>query len=439
MKNIYLLGASGSIGTQVLDCIDDSDEFKLVAFSVNSNIERAIDIIEKYHPEMVCVGNINDANKLSEKYKKESSLKIVHGSEGLNIVATLNKGDDGILINSVVGMVGLAPTIEAIKIKRNILLANKETLVVGGEIINRLKKEYGVSIIPIDSEHSAILQCIEGTNKKDIKRLIITASGGAFRDKERCELVDVTIDDALNHPNWNMGKKITVDCATMVNKGLEVIEAHYLFDIDYDNIDTIIHRESIIHSMVEFNDSSVLACMSHPDMRLPITYAMNYPRKVKNSFSKKLDFNTLSSLSFKKMDFDRFPCLKLAYKVGMMGRIMPVVYNSANEFATKLFIERKIKFLEIEDIIFDSVNYFEKNYYDETKEITLDYIFEIDKNGEYFSYPNVKADKLQKNAFDAHRKNIIEKKVIKNVYVSQGEFYDYVTALQLLLVMEKKE
>ena len=284
------------------------------------------------------------------------------------------------MINSVVGMVGLAPTIEAIKIKRNILLANKETLVVGGEIINKLKKQYGVSIIPIDSEHSAILQCIEGSNKKDINRLIITASGGAFRDKTREELKDVTIDDALNHPNWNMGKKITVDCATMVNKGLEVMEAHYLFDIDYDHIDTIIHRESIIHSMVEFNDNSVLACLSNPDMRLPISYALYYPRKVRNSFSRKLDFDTLTKLSFRKMDKDRFPCLALAYKVGKMSGIMPTVFNSANEVATKLFVEKRINFLEIEDIIFDCVDYFEKNYYNANEELTLELIFKIDKD-----------------------------------------------------------
>ena len=379
MKNIYLLGASGSIGTQVLDCIDEANDFRLVGFSVNSNLKRACEIIEKYKPEIVCFGKEEDAQFIKTKYDY-MPLKVVYGAEGLISLSIYNSNDDGILINSVVGMVGLAPTIEAIKIKRNILLANKETLVVGGEIINKLKKQYGVSIIPIDSEHSAILQCIEGSNKKDINRLIITASGGAFRDKTREELKDVTIDDALNHPNWNMGKKITVDCATMVNKGLEVMEAHYLFDIDYDHIDTIIHRESIIHSMVEFNDNSVLACLSNPDMRLPISYALYYPRKVRNSFSRKLDFDTLTKLSFRKMDKDRFPCLALAYKVGKRSGIMPTVFNSANEVATKLFIEKRINFLEIEDIIFDCVDYFEKNYYDANEELTLELIFKIDKD-----------------------------------------------------------
>jgi len=385
MKKIYLLGATGSIGSQVLEVIDeDKDDFQLVAFSVNSNIEKAKEIIEKYHPEVVGVGTIDQAIDLSREYP---DIKFVFGRNGLIEVACYQPDDDseyeeGILINSVVGMVGLEPTIEAIKIGRDILLANKETLVVGGEIIQKLVKENEVNLIPIDSEHSAIMQCLEGFQKKDVNRLIITASGGAFRDKTREELANVTIEDALKHPNWSMGKKITVDCATMVNKGLEVMEAHYLFDMDYDKIDTIMHRESIIHSMVEYKDGSVMACLSEPDMRLPISYAIHYPDKLEYHFIKKLDFTKLSKISFEELSVDRYPCLGLAYKVGRMGGIMPLVYNSSNEVATKYFIEGKIKFLEIENIIFDAVAHFEPRYQEDVKnkkELTLETILEMDK------------------------------------------------------------
>lgn len=377
MKNIYLLGATGSIGSQVLEVIDEyKDDFKLMAFSVNSNIEKAYEIIEKYQPELVCVGTLDQAIELSSRV---TNVKCVYGKRGLISVATYNEEDeDGVLVNSVVGMVGLEPTIEAIEFGRDILLANKETLVVGGEIIMPLVKEYGVKLLPIDSEHSAVMQCLEGFRKEDVSNLIITASGGAFRDKTREELQDVTIEDALKHPNWSMGKKITVDCASMVNKGLEVMEAHYLFDMDYDRIQTVIHRESIVHSMVEYKDGSVMACLSNPDMRLPIAYAMNYPEKKEYSFIKKLDFKSAMKLTFEEMKFDRYPMLGLAYKVGKMGGIMPIVYNSSNEVAASLFINGKIKFLDIENIIFDSVKYFEKEY-EKHNPLTLDYILSVDE------------------------------------------------------------
>ena len=255
-------------------------------------------------------------------------------------------------------MVGLKPTIEAIKLNRTILLANKETLVVGGEIITKLLKQYNSKLLPIDSEHSAILQCLEGRKKEEIKKIIITASGGAFRDLNREQLQYVTIDDALKHPNWNMGKKITVDCASMVNKGLEVIEAHYLFDIEYDNIETIIHKESIIHSMVEFKDNTIIAQMGKPDMRIPIQYAITYPNKIDYKLDDELNINKLSGLSFKEMDFEKYPLLKLAYKVGKEGGVMPTIFNASNEEAVKLFINKKIKFLDIETIIIDCVSNF---------------------------------------------------------------------------------
>lgn len=348
--NIYLLGATGSIGTQVLDIIRTKG-YKLKAISFGTNIEKACRIIEEFHPEYICTQTQTDLNTLFKLYPE---YQYGYGEEGLISAATYGD-DDGVLINAVVGMVGLKPTIAAINKKRKILLANKETLVVGGEIITKLAKANGVPLIPIDSEHSAILQCLQGYRHEEIASLIITASGGAFRDKSREELKTVTIEDALKHPNWLMGPKITVDCATMVNKGLEVIEAHYLFDMPYDNIKTVIHRESIIHSMVEFKDRSVIAQMSIPDMRIPIQYALTYPEKLAYDLSPRIDFDTLGQLSFQKMDFERYPCLKLAYEVGKMGGIMPTIFNASNEEAVNLFIKKKISFLDIETIIFDSV------------------------------------------------------------------------------------
>ena len=375
MKNIYLLGATGSIGTQtieVLRTLDDS--YRLVSISFNNNLETAEKIILEFNPKLVCTSNEFNYNYLKNKY---NNIRIVFGEEGLIEAATCKFYDDGedVVINSVVGMIGLVPTIEAIKLERTILLANKETLVVGGEIITKLLKEYNSKLLPIDSEHSAILQCLEGRKKEEIKRLIITASGGAFRDYNRNELNDVTIDDALKHPNWLMGKKITVDCATMVNKGLEVIEAHFLFGVPYENIETIIHKESIIHSMVEFRDKTIIAQMGKPDMRVPIQYAITYPDKKDFILDESLDLNNLLNLSFKKMDYDRYPLLKLAYDVGKLGGVMPTIFNASNEEAVKLFINKKIKFLEIETIIIDSVNRFRN-----IVSPTLDQILKIDKD-----------------------------------------------------------
>ena len=358
MKNIYLLGATGSIGTQTIEALRTlNDSYRLVSICFGNNIEEAIKIIEEFNPKFVCTSNQNNYNYLKQKY---DNIKIVYGADGLIEAACCKFYDDGedIVINSLVGMVGLKPTIEAIKLNRTILLANKETLVVGGEIITKLLKQYNSKLLPIDSEHSAILQCLEGRKKEEIKKIIITASGGAFRDLNREQLQYVTIDDALKHPNWNMGKKITVDCASMVNKGLEVIEAHYLFDIEYDNIETIIHKESIIHSMVEFKDNTIIAQMGKPDMRIPIQYAITYPNKIDYKLDDELNINKLSGLSFKEMDFEKYPLLKLAYKVGKEGGVMPAIFNASNEEAVKLFIDKKIKFLDIETIIIDCVSNF---------------------------------------------------------------------------------
>ena len=359
MKNIYLLGATGSIGTQTIEVLRTLDEsYRLVSICFGSKLEEAIKIIDEFKPRFVCTNNEFNYNFLKSKY---NNIDIVLGDEGLVEAATCKYYDDGedIVINSLVGMIGLLPTIEAIKKGRTILLANKETLVVGGEIITKLVKQYNTKLLPIDSEHSAIFQCLEGRKKEEVKKIIITASGGAFRDLTRSQLDTVTIDDALKHPNWLMGKKITVDCASMVNKGLEVIEAHFLFDIPYSNIDTIIHKESIIHSMVEYQDNTIIAQMGKADMRIPIQYAITYPNKEKYKLDDSLDFNTLSSLSFKKMDFDRYPLLKIAYEVGELGGLKPTIFNASNEEAVKLFIDKKIKFLDIETIIIDCVGNFE--------------------------------------------------------------------------------
>jgi 1-deoxy-D-xylulose-5-phosphate reductoisomerase len=366
MKNIYLLGATGSIGMQVLDVINNLKGYKIKTISVGTNIKLAENIIKKYQPEFVSVLHEKDYLELEKKYPH---INFGYGDSGLIEAATFGD-EDGIVINAVVGMVGLAPTIAAIKKHRDILLANKETLVVAGSLIKDLIKKHKVRLLPIDSEHSAIFQCLQGHNHEDVRKLIITASGGSFRDLNREDLKSVTLEDALNHPNWAMGNKITIDSATMVNKGLEVIEAHYLFDIDYDNIETIIHPESIVHSMVEYRDGSVIAQLSNPDMRIPIQYALTYPINLDLDI-RHLDFSKLNKLTFKVMDTDRFPIIKLAYKVGRLAGNMPTVYNSSNEVAVKLFIERKISFLEIEEIITNAVE--EANY---IKSPTIDDIFE---------------------------------------------------------------
>lgn len=372
MKNIYLLGATGSIGKQTIEIIEEyPEEFNLIAISGYSNLEELIEIGSKFSLKMICVKDKKDADMIKEIFP---DIEIVYGEEGLCELARFNKDDNyGVLINALVGMVGLKPTIEAIKINRDILLANKETLVVGGHLVNSLLKEHDVLLYPIDSEHNAIWQVIKGEDNKAIKKLIITASGGSFRDKSREELKSVTVKDALSHPNWKMGNKITIDSATMMNKGFEIIEAAYLFDVDIENIKPLIHKESIIHSMVEFVDGSVIAQMAHPDMRLPISYAMFFPKRIK-SLIQTLDFDKISSLNFKPVDYDRYPLLKLAIDCYIIGGSQRTVLNAANEAAVRLFLDEKITFLEIEEIVINSV----KNH----KTIvnpSLEEIYEIDK------------------------------------------------------------
>lgn len=357
MKSIYILGGSGSIGLQTLNVIEQyPNEFKLIGISLgNRNIASNELILKTFKPEIVA---LKDDSHL-EKYKKISPMtKFVIGDEGLIAVATHPK--QGLLINALMGSVGLKPTVKAIESKKNIALANKETLVMAGDLINRLVKSHQVELIPIDSEHNAILQALVGENKTDIKSITITASGGAFRDLNREQLKYVTKGDALKHPNWHMGAKITIDSATMMNKGLEVIEAHHLFGLPYDQIKTVLHYESIIHGMVTFKDESTKAILGYPDMRMPILYALSYPRHLSLDI-KPLDLETISTLSFKPMDFDRFPLLKLAYKVGKLGGLFPTVMNAANEKTVALFLNNEISFLDIEKIVTHAVDTFKDN------------------------------------------------------------------------------
>jgi 1-deoxy-D-xylulose-5-phosphate reductoisomerase len=348
MRKVYLLGATGSIGTQVLEVIASKmDQFRLVSISCGKNISRTLEIIEQFHPKFVSMQEEKDALEIQHRFP---DIKVGFGEKGLIEAADFGTCK-GIFINALVGSIGLKPTITAIERSRDVLLANKETLVVGGDLITRLAKECNVKLIPIDSEHSAIFQVLNQRSVNEVKKIVITASGGSFRSLDYNQLSNVTVKDALNHPNWKMGSKITIDSATMVNKGLEVIEAHYLFGIPYEKIETIIHHQSIIHSYVEFIDQSVIAQLGKSDMRLPIQYALTYPFRDHFTLDSSLDLTEIGSLSFQKMDFNRYPCLEMAYHAGKSGGIMPTVYNAANEAAVSLFLKEKITFIQIEEII----------------------------------------------------------------------------------------
>ncbi|WP_077617849.1 1-deoxy-D-xylulose-5-phosphate reductoisomerase [Bacillus sinesaloumensis] len=371
MKKISLLGATGSIGQQTLDVIEQHpDQFELVAMSLGDNSTLGREIIHKFSPKLVSV----KSKETYELFRNEfsSEIQFVYGDEGLIEVATFDEAT--IILNSVVGSVGLLPTLKAIEAKKTIALANKETLVTAGHIVMEAAKRNGVAILPVDSEHSAIFQCLQGEKEKNVEKIILTASGGSFRDRTREQLKDVSIKDALNHPNWSMGAKITIDSATMMNKGLEVIEAHWLFNLPYDQIDVLLHKESIIHSMVEFHDSSVIAQLGTPDMRVPIQYAFSYPDRLPMSASKdRLRLWEIGKLHFSKPDFDRFRCLGLAFHAGKTGGTLPTVLNAANEEAVAGFLSEKISFLEIEEIIEDTL---EKH--DTIQNPSLDIIQQVD-------------------------------------------------------------
>ncbi|ACD22759.1 MULTISPECIES: 1-deoxy-D-xylulose-5-phosphate reductoisomerase [Clostridium] len=375
MKKLSILGVTGSIGTQALDVIKKSNgELKLIGATANSSVNKMIEIIEEFNPKYVGMMDKNSADKL-EKYCKERNKQtiVLSQMEGLNKIASLEEID--IVLTSLVGMIGLEPTLEAIKAKKDIALANKETLVVAGELVMSEAKKNNVKILPVDSEHSAIYQSLRGNDLKTLNKIILTASGGPFRGKKLCDLNDIGVDDALNHPKWNMGRKISIDSATLMNKGLEVIEAHWLFNCDYDNIQVVIHPQSVVHSMVEYCDGSIIAQLGAADMRLPIQYAFNYTER-KNLIAKTLDFYEVAQLTFEKPDLETFKPLKLAFKAGKQGGLMPTILNGANEAAVALFLDEKIEFLDIFNIIENCMNTFEE----ETKKpLTLENIIELDK------------------------------------------------------------
>ncbi|HWI47110.1 MAG TPA: 1-deoxy-D-xylulose-5-phosphate reductoisomerase [Rummeliibacillus sp.] len=352
MKSISLLGATGSIGLQTLDIVrEHADEFKIVAFAAGKNIEKTKEIIREFKPKLVSVQLEEDAHTLSKEFPH---LDFTYGPKGLVDVATFS--DASVLLNAVLGSIGLEATLAAIHEKKAIAIANKETLVTAGHLVMSEAKKYGAPILPVDSEHSALWQSMQGENSKSISRLILTASGGSFRDKTREELENVTVKEALNHPNWSMGAKITIDSATLMNKGLEVIEASVLYDMPYDKIDVLIHRESIIHSMVEYHDTSIMAQLGTPDMRTPIQYALSYPERLPRRTAERLDLAKIGQLHFENVDLNRFRCLGFAYQAGRMGGTILTVMNAANEAAVGSFLQGKIKFLEIEDIIEKMMN-----------------------------------------------------------------------------------
>lgn len=349
VRKISLLGASGSIGIQTIEVIrQHRDQFQLLAFSVGGNVKVAQGLIQEFSPLVVSVQTKEDCETLKSQFAS-TDTRFVYGEEGLIEVATLHEAD--VLVNAVMGSVGLVPTLNAIEHKKVIALANKETLVTAGHIVMEAARKHQVPILPVDSEHSAIYQCLQGEKEKNIQTIILTASGGSFRDRTRQQLEGVTREDALNHPNWSMGAKITIDSATMMNKGLEVIEAHWLFDIPYEDIQVVLHRESVIHSMVEFHDTSIIAQLGTPDMRVPIQYALTYPDRLPHPTGKRLNFMEMGKLHFEKMDFDRFRCLQYAFDAGKAGGTMPTVLNAANEIAVDAFLNGKIEFLAIETFI----------------------------------------------------------------------------------------
>ena len=376
MKKISLLGATGSIGMQTLDVIRmHPDLFQVVAISIGKNIPAAKQIVSEFKPKLVSVQKKEDGIALMEQVSEDTT--IVYGEEGLIEAASFSEAD--LLLNAVVGSVGLKPTLAAIRSSKTIAIANKETLVTAGHIVMKKAKEYGVSVLPVDSEHSAIFQCLQGERERDIEKIILTASGGSFRDKTRDELKDVTIADALRHPNWSMGAKLTIDSATMMNKGLEVIEAHWLFGIPYEQINVVLHKESVIHSMVEFKDTSVIAQLGTPDMKIPIQYALSYPSRLELKQTKRLNLSEIGTLHFEQVDLDRYRCLEMAYSAGKAGGTMPAVLNAANEEAVSAFLAGQIPFLQIETIVEKAM---ERHIPEQDP--TLEAVFQSDKETRQF-------------------------------------------------------
>ncbi len=345
MKHISILGSTGSIGTQTLDVVRTNQDIQVEALAAGRNISLLLEQIKEFQPKLVCVYDQEKAKELENILNKENiTITVMTGMEGLLACATIAEAE--MVVTAFVGMIGIRPTIEAIKAGKHIALANKETLVTAGHIIMPLAKEKNVAILPVDSEHSAIFQSLQGNAGNKINRILLTASGGPFRGKTKEDLKKVQVEDALKHPNWSMGRKITIDSSTLVNKGLEVIEAKWLFDADASQIEVVVHPQSIIHSMIEYEDGAVIAQLGTPDMKLPIQYALYYPER-KGPTSARLDFTKLRSLEFYEPDVDVFPALSMAYEALAMGGSMPTVYNAANEWSVAAFLDRKIGYTDI--------------------------------------------------------------------------------------------
>ena len=351
MKKIAILGSTGSIGTQTLDVVRANGDIEVLGISAGRNVKMLEEQAREFHPQLIAVWDENAAKDLAVRLA-DMDVKIVSGMEGLLELARMPQTD--ILVTAVVGMIGIRPTMEGIKAGKDIALANKETLVTAGHLIIPMAKEHGVQILPVDSEHSAIFQALHGEKRAQVEKLLITASGGPFRGRKREELEYVTLADTLKHPNWVMGQKITVDSATLVNKGLEVMEARWLFDVDLDHIQVVVQPKSIIHSMVEFKDGAVMAQLGTPDMRLPIQYALYYPER-RYLDGERLDFHKLKEITFEDPDMDTFLGLPMAMDAARKGGSMPTAFNAANELAVKKFLQEKIGFLDIYDIIAQSM------------------------------------------------------------------------------------
>ena len=370
MKKIAILGSTGSIGTQTLEIVRTNGDLEVTALAAGNNIDLLEKQIREFKPKLAAVWKEERANELKDKIN-DLDVKVVSGMDGLLEVA--RQPESEILVTAIVGMIGILPTIEAINAGKDIALANKETLVTAGHIIMPLAKEKGVSILPVDSEHSAIFQSLQGGQQKALHKILLTASGGPFRGKKKEELLNVTKNEALKHPNWSMGRKISIDSSTLMNKGLEVIEAIWLFDVEVDQIDVVVRPQSIIHSMVQFNDSSVIAQLGCPDMRLPIQYALTYPERLENGFER-LDLTKIATLTFEEPDLETFPCLQLAYETLKMGGTYSAVLNSANEVLVEAFLEDKIGFYDIPKYIKETLD-----AHKSIEEPTLEEILEVDR------------------------------------------------------------
>ena len=365
MKRIAILGSTGSIGTQTLDVVRANGDIQVLGLAAGRNIMKLEEQIREFHPVLAAVWDEQAAKDLEVRIR-DTDTRVVSGMDGLLELSAMEGPE--ILVTAIVGMLGIRPTMEAIRAGKDIALANKETLVTAGHLIMPMAKEYGVRILPVDSEHSAVFQALNGESRKEIHKLLITASGGPFRGKKRKDLERVTVADTLKHPNWVMGQKITVDSATLVNKGLEVMEARWLFDVDLDHIQVVVQPQSVIHSMVEFKDGAVMAQLGTPDMRLPIQYALYYPER-RYLEGKRLDFAALKEITFEEPDTETFLGLPMAISAAKEGGSMPTVFNAANELAVKKFLHQEINFLDIYDIIGQSMERHKKTEHPDLEEI----------------------------------------------------------------------